>query len=62
MENKEQPTKSEELTEHTTQNQESLYLSLPLFITRSRREQPSDTKSWVTTVLTRLKQWVSRNF
>jgi hypothetical protein len=54
-------SKSEKLTEHTTQNQESLYLSLPLFITRSRQDKPSDTKYSDTTASTlfhRLRNWI----
>ena len=62
MENKEQPKKSEQSMEHTTQNQELSYLSLPLFITRSSQDEHSDTKSWVTTVSIRFKEWISRNF
>lgn len=49
-------------TEHTKPSEEESLSSLPLFVTRSKRGTPSDTKSWVTTVSTHLRQWIGLHF
>lgn len=42
---KDRQTRLEALTELTTQPEEKLYLSLPLFVTYSRSREPLDMKS-----------------
>lgn len=59
----EQKTTSDTLsTQHIIPQSDEWHWLLPLFYSRSRPEKPSDTKSWVTTLSTRLRQWISLHF